>query len=136
MKRLFSTRYSEFSFNLSMLLLRAGAGILLFVFHGLPKLQKFEERKETFSDPLGVGHAPSLVLVIFAEVFCALLLVIGLLTRGAAFVLVILFSVIIFMVHKGKPWKESEMALLFLMAAIALLFCGPGKWSVDKLIGK
>jgi putative oxidoreductase len=136
MKRLFSTRYSEFSFNLSMLLLRAGTGILLFAFHGLPKLQKFEERKDTFSDPLGIGHTPSLVLVIFAEVFCALLIVMGMLTRVAAFVLVVLFSVIIFMAHKGKPWNESELALLFLLAAIAVLFCGPGKWSLDKLIGK
>jgi putative oxidoreductase len=136
MKKLFSTRYSEFAFNFSMLVLRAGTGIMLFAFHGLPKLQNFEERKDSFSDPLGIGHTPSLVMVIFTEVFCALLLVLGLLTRAAAFACVFLFAIIIFMVQKNKPWKDSELAMLFLAAVITILFCGPGKWSVDRLIGK
>jgi len=136
MKKIFSTRYTETAFDAAMFLLRAGFGILLFMNHGLPKLMKFEERKNSFSDPLGIGHTPSLLFAIFAEVFCALLLAAGLLTRLAAFVLVVLFVVLVFIVHKNDTLKEKEDAILFLLTMLAILFCGPGKWSLDKLIGK
>lgn len=136
MKKLFSTRYSDVAFDAAMFLLRAGFGFLLFLNHGLPKLMKFAERKDTFSDPFGIGHTPSLLLVIFAEVFCALLLVLGLLSRFASFALVALFSVIIFVIQKSDSLKDKQMAILFLLAFFTTLLCGPGRWSVDKLIGK
>ena len=136
MKKIFNTNYSAFSFNLGMFLLRVGFGGFLFFNHGLPKLMNFAEKQNSFSDPLHVGNTISLVLTIFAEAFCSLLLVAGLLTRFSAFVLVILFLVIIFITQKGRPIKDSELPALFLLAALTILFCGPGKWSLDKLIGK
>lgn len=45
-------------------------GILL-MSHGLAKWSHFGELSTTFPDPLGVGHRTSLVLAIFAEVFCS-----------------------------------------------------------------
>jgi len=119
-----------------MLLLRAGFGFLLFFNHGLSKLQNFDQRKDSFADPVGVGHMPSLLFTIFAEVFCALLITAGLLSRVAAFVLVVFFAVLILVHHKHDSLKEKEDAILFLLAFLAILFCGPGKWSLDKLIGK
>ncbi|HWC54020.1 MAG TPA: DoxX family protein [Chitinophagaceae bacterium] len=136
MKKFFSTRYSEFSFNLSMFLVRLGFGGFLFLNHGLIKLNRFSELKNSFSDPFHVGHTTSLMLALFAEVFCSILLVMGLLTRLASFVLVILFLTIIFIIQKHKPLQDSELAILYLMASITTLFCGPGKWSLDRLIGK
>lgn len=136
MKKLFTTRYTEFSFNLSMFLIRIGFGMMLFMNHGLSKLQKFEERKDSFSDPLNIGHTNSLMLVIFAEAFCAILISLGLLTRLASFVAVILFLVIIFIVQQDDSFKEKEKAFLFLVGFLVTLLCGPGKWSFDKLIGK
>jgi putative oxidoreductase len=136
MKRFFSTQYSQFSFNLSMFLLRAGSGAILFYNFGLHKLLKFSEMKDGFSDPLHIGHTYSLILIIFAEVFCALLLVAGLMTRFAAFALVAAFIIIVFIVHKNSPVNQYVDAILFLLAFITILFCGPGKWSLDKMIGK
>ena len=136
MKKFFSTRYSEFAFNLSIFLIRFGFGGFLFLNHGLLKLNRFSELKNSFSDPFHVGHTTSLVLALFAEVFCSLLLVLGLLTRLASFVLVILFLTIIFIIQKHKPLENSELAILYLIASITTLFCGPGKWSLDRLIGK
>ena len=136
MKKFFSTRYSEFAFNLSIFLIRLGFGGFLFLNHGLLKLNRFSELKNSFSDPFHVGHTTSLVLALFAEVFCSLLLVLGLLTRLASFVLVILFLTIIVIIQKHKPLENSELAILYLVASIITLFCGPGKWSLDRLIGK
>jgi uncharacterized membrane protein YphA (DoxX/SURF4 family) len=31
---------------------------------------------------------------------------------------------------------NKEKPLLFLLAFLSTLFCGPGRWSVDKLIAK
>ncbi|HLF44846.1 MAG TPA: DoxX family protein [Chitinophagaceae bacterium] len=136
MKKIFSTRYADFSFNLAMLLLRAGFGLLLFYNYGLSKLMKFEVRKDSFSDPLNIGSTNSMMLTIFAETFCTLLLAIGLLSRLASLALVVFFIVILFVVQKDEPMKEKETALLFLMVFLTTLLCGPGKWSVDNLIGK
>ena len=135
-KKLFNTNYTDAAFNFSMLLIRAGFGFLLFFNHGLSKLQNFDQRKDSFADPLGVGHTPSLLFTILAEVFCSLLITAGLLSRVAAFVLVVFFAILIFVHHKHDTLKEKEDAILFLLAFLAILFCGPGKWSLDKLIGK
>ena len=136
MKKFFSTHYSSYSFNLSMFLLRAGFGGLLFINSGWFKLMHFAELKNRFSDPIYIGQTPSLILVIFAEVFCAAMIVLGLFSRFAALVLVILFVVIVFIVLKGKPIKDLQLPILFLLSFLTILFCGPGKWSLDKLIGK
>jgi putative oxidoreductase len=136
MKKFFSTHYSDFSFNLSLFLLRVGFGSLLFLNFGWYKLMHFAELKDKFSNPVHIGQTPSLVLVIFAEIFCSTLVVLGLFTRLAALVLVIMFGVIVFIVAKGKPIKELQLPLFFLLAFLSILFCGPGKWSTDKLIGK
>ena len=101
-----------------------------------PTVWKASGHVDSFSDPLNIGNTNSMLLTIFAEVFCALLLAMGLLTRLASFVLVLLFIVIIFWVHKNDPLKEKEMAILFLLVFLTTLLCGPGKWSIDKLIGK
>ncbi len=136
MKKLLSVNYSDFAFNLCIFLLRAASGLMLFLYHGLPKLENFNARKDSFSDPLHIGHTNSLLLAVFAEVFCALLLVAGLFSRLASLVLVIFFIVIIFVVSKNQPLEEREKPILFLLAFFTVLLCGPGKWSLDKVFGK
>ena len=103
MKKLFSTSYSETAFNIAMLVLRAGLGIMM-IPYGYQKLIHFAERKDRFMNFMGIGSTTSLILVIFAEVICTSLLILGLLSRFAALVLVILTSVIVFKAF----WRRSE----------------------------
>jgi len=136
MKKLMSTNYSTAAFNIATLLLRATFGILMFLDHGLVKLNKFSEMQTMFPDPLHVGHRFSLILVIFAEVFCALLLVLGLFSRFVAFVLLIDVGVAIFFVHLGQPIDKFELAVLYATVYFSLVLIGPGKISVDGMAGK
>lgn len=136
MKRLLSIKYSDGAFNFSMLVLRVFFGVLLLSKHGYGKMVKFEELHNRFYSFLGMGSTFSLILTIFAEVVCAAFIILGLFTRLAAIPLVIMMLVIIFGVNGGKPMSESELAILFLGAFITLLFCGPGKISVDGMINK
>jgi putative oxidoreductase len=134
MKKFFSINYSSGAFNFSMLLLRLCFGILLLTNHGIPKLMKFATLQGQFFNFLGMGSQLSLILVIFAEVFCSLFIILGLFTRLTVIPLIIMFVVILFMVNAGKPFMDSEMAVLYLAAFTTILFCGPGRISVDGML--
>lgn len=133
MKKLLSTNYSATAFNLAMLGLRLCFGFTMLM-HGLDKLQKFNALKTGFYNFMGLGTQTSLVLDIFAEFFCSLFLILGLFTRFTVIPLIITMLVVIFGVDKGKPFAESEQALMYLFAYITLLLCGPGKISLDGMI--
>jgi putative oxidoreductase len=136
MKRLLSTAYTEASFNIAALVLRATFGILLFAFHGIDKLTKFSSLRNSFFDPFHIGHQTSLLLVLFAEVFCALFVILGLFTRLAAIPIVISMTVAVFLFHKGQPVANYEKAILFLGGFFGILLVGPGRYSVDGAMGK
>ena len=135
MSQFFSTKYKQGALDFSLFLLRLAGGGLM-IKHGFDKLIHFNDKVRTFSDPLHIGSTLSLSLVIFAEFFCATLIVFGLLTRLAAIPLVICFSIVLFVIHRGEVWGEGESAALFLAVYLALLFTGPGKFSLDRLLGK
>lgn len=135
MKKLFSTRYSDKSISFSLLVLRLFLGGLMMP-HGYQKLKNFANGTAGFSDPFHIGGTASLSLTIFAELFCALLVVLGLMTRVACIPLIIAMSVALFYSHQGQIFGDGEHAALYLSGYIALLFTGPGKISLDKLVGK
>ncbi|NLU91592.1 DoxX family protein [Chitinophaga sp. Ak27] len=135
MRKLLSTGYTNGAVSFSMLVLRVLSGGLILL-HGWPKLINFTAKMNSFPDPLGVGHKYSLAMTVFAEVFCGVLLIMGLLTRLATIPLIICMSVIIFMIHAKDAISEKELPIIFLGAFVTLLFTGPGMFSLDGAIGK
>lgn len=101
--------------------------------HGWPKLMAFGERMDSFADPFGLGSAFSLVLIVFAEVVCAALVLLGLWTRAALVPLIIGMAVIVFMVKGDAAFSEKELALVYLFAFLALLFTGAGRYAIDRV---
>jgi putative oxidoreductase len=139
MKKLFSTRTSDTAFNSATLLLRLGFGLVMIISHGYSKLANYPTMLRKFSDPTGLlPGSVALALTVFAEFFCAAFIVLGLFTRLACIPLIIAMGVAFFIVHNAKYTGpgSGEMALLFLLAFIVLFFTGPGKISLDNLIGK
>ncbi|MBN8877180.1 MAG: DoxX family protein [Chitinophagaceae bacterium] len=135
MKKLFSTSYSDVSFNLAMLLLRVIAGATM-IPHGYGKLKNFSKMSTAFADPFHLGMKVSLCLTIFAEFFCAMLIILGLFTRLASIPLIVVMSVALFSAHKGEIFGDGGMAGLYLSIFGAILLVGPGRASVDGMIGK
>jgi putative oxidoreductase len=135
MKKLLSTKYSAGAFNTAMLLLRVGLGVLMMM-HGYNKLVHFTDKQHTFMNFMGIGSTMSLALVVFAEFFCSLFLILGLFTRLATIPLIIATLVMIFKAHKGDILGEGEHAALYLTGYLVLLLVGPGKISVDNMTGK
>ena len=116
--------------------MRVWIGSTMAIAHGWPKLSTFSERLNTFPDPLGVGSPISLVMAVFAEVICAVLIILGLGTRLAAIPLLIAMLVAAFIVHSGDPWAKKEFALLFAVPFLMLIFTGGGRFSLDRMLFK
>jgi putative oxidoreductase len=135
MKKLLSTNYRPWAFDTMMLLTRLCFGLLILKNHGFGKLVNFSKMQYVFSDPFHIGSKWSLVLVLFAEVFCALLVIAGLFTRLAVLPLVVAMGVAFFIAHNHQV-EKGEPALLYLCGFIAILLCGPGRVSLDSMMGK
>lgn len=133
MKKFFSISYTNSSFNIAMLLLRIGAGGLL-MSHGYQKLVHFSEMQSKFMNFMGLGPTLSLCLVIFAEFFCSMFIIIGLFTRLVSVPPIIVMAVALFKAHNMDVFDTGEKAALFLVSFIVILLLGPGKASVDGII--
>ncbi|MCB0666972.1 MAG: DoxX family protein [Saprospiraceae bacterium] len=126
-----STANAKFS-DLALLLLRLQVGLLLLT-HGYPKLVNFTDRMERFADPFGLGPTISLALVVFAEVLCSLLLIVGWKVRFAAIPIIITMLVVIFYAHWDDPFGRKELPIMFLVSSVVLFLTGPGKYSVEGI---
>jgi putative oxidoreductase len=135
MRALYSSKYSAGAVNTALLILRVGIGMLIMK-HGYDKLSHFSTMQDKFMNFLNMGSTVSLVLVIFAEFFCAILLILGLFTRLACIPLIIDLSVAFFIVQNGEFFGKGELEALYLIGFAAIFFAGPGRISVDGMIGK
>jgi putative oxidoreductase len=134
MKKYLSTRYNETSWHFGLLLLRLAAGGLMLI-HGFDKLIHFAEKKGM---SVIFGSPTDMILLVFAEFFCAALLVLGLFSRFALIPLIIAMAVAFFKGHEGllAGKGNGQLPFLFMLTYITLLLTGPGKYSVDKMIAK
>lgn len=119
---------------ISLLLLRVGFGVMMLAGHGLPKLLHFGTLLAEFPDPIGLGRSFSLVLAIFAEFFCSVLIVLGIATRLAAIPLVITMLIALALVHAADPWQSKELAAVYLVAFTVILISGGGTFALDHLL--
>tara|TARA_R110002126_G_C10479777_1_gene501802 strand:+ start:4096 stop:4566 length:471 start_codon:yes stop_codon:yes gene_type:complete len=128
---------SSKSVSFSLLVLRIGISISMIYLHGYPRLINFSKINSEFADPLGIGTETSLALVVFAEFFCSLFLIFGLLTRWICVPLIITMIVATWIVNGVKDFIFQEKSFIYLICYSSLLICGSGYFSLDfKLFGK
>lgn len=129
--------FEEKANDISSLILRIVFGGLMLINHGWGKMMKFfGDEPIKFANPIGLGETTSLGLAVFAEVFCAFLIVIGFRTRLAVIPLVITMLVAVFIVHISDPFKKMEMGLIYLFAYVVIALLDSRRYSVDSLISK
>ena len=117
--------------SLGLLILRVVAGGFMMT-HGLQKLENFSEMQNQFVDLFGIGMPANLALVIGAELFCALLILLGVATRLAAVPLFVTMCVAGFMIHANDPFQKKELALLYAGVFAALFFLGTGQYGLGR----
>ncbi len=79
---------------------------------------------------------PSLALAVFAEVFCSILIMLGLFTRLSAIPLIITMLVAWLMVHISDPFGDMELPVFYLVSYVVLFLQGAGWYSLDSLMNR
>ena len=134
MKKKLQTGFNTTTANIWLFILRILVSAFMLT-HGLPKLYRlFEEGDIKFGDPIGLGPAASLILAVFAEFFCSILVGLGLFTRLATIPLAATMMVAAFISHGSDPFSRKELALLYLLMYVTLLIFGGGKYSIDYFL--
>jgi putative oxidoreductase len=118
---------------LGLLILRAVFGAALMM-HGWSKIQA------PFGWMKGPHAAPPIfqALAALAEFGGGAAFIVGLLTPLAAIGVLCNMAVAYYLSHQGDPWigkgKTFESASLYFTVALALLFSGPGLYSLDAFL--
>lgn len=148
-KFLFDCGTRDATASLGFLALRVLVGSMMLIGHGIPKIRNYQIRKELFYVPDVFPFSLmtpeiSLLACIAAEVGAAALIIIGLATRPAAFVLGLCMVVAAFGFLRGSPWfvtsatlvDTKELSIMYLIAMISIILGGAGSYSLDALIYK
>lgn len=114
--------------------LRIAAG-LAFMQHGTTKYLSLPETRMSGVDPLTMSGAAGMI-----ELVCGALIVVGLLTRPAAFLASGTMAVAYFMVHASREFypilNGGELSMLYCFIFFFLAAAGAGPISIDRLIGR
>jgi putative oxidoreductase len=123
----------------ALLLIRIAAGIG-FMMHGNPKLAHPMSWDDTYAPFQGIPAILQLIVTI-AENVGGFLLIFGFLTPLWSiiyicdmFVVICLVKAPLGMTYVGAAGKSWEIEAHLLLAAIVLLICGPGRFSIDAAI--
>ena len=118
-----------------LLLLRLFSGYLMIVNHGYRKITGGPERWERIGgamEQFGIDFLPTFwgIMASFSESVCAFLLIFGLFTLPASFLL----SVTMFVAAYGHvlDGENAEKAFIFGAIYLAVMIMGPGKHSLDR----
>ena len=108
----------------------------MFIRYGYMKLVSFEEILPMFGDIIGIGSKLSLILVIFAEFVCGILVTAGFFTRFSVIPIFITMVVAFFIAHANDPFDGKALPFVYMLLSIVIFILGSGRFSVDKLLVK
>ncbi|RYJ41974.1 DoxX family protein [Flavobacterium beibuense] len=119
--------------DLATLLLRLIFGGM-FVYYGFMKAANYEAIAPLFQDIIGIGAKLSFNLVIFAELVCGFLVLIGLLTRFAIIPVFITMIVAYFIAHANDSFDVKAIAFVYMLLCLVIFILGSGKYSADAVL--
>lgn len=113
---------------------RIFAGMMILPY-GFGKIRGYDALAQNFfNNPVGLGNVLSLWICIFQQVFCAALLILGLQSRFAAFML-FTNMLVATQVHYFDPFvPTSSLPIVYMGMYAFLTLSGGGKFSADSLI--
>lgn len=120
-----------------LLVLRVYLGCALLVVHGVPKLADLATGGDHFlAEVTAIGFpAPHLFawIAAVAQAGGALSVLLGFGLRAGALAAASTIAVGLVGLHAGDPFREVEAGVMYVAALVALVFAGPGRYSVDGL---
>ncbi len=136
LKTIFNSGSNQTQLSVALLIMRVAIGSFMLT-HGVGKLMMLlAEGPVQFADPIGIGMTLSLVMAVFAEFVCSILIILGFGTRLAAIPLLFTMFVAVAVVHAADPFAVKELAALYGVVYLTLSITGAGKYSLDYYIGR
>ena len=126
-----ASQWDERAQDIGLFFLRVSGGLFLLWVHGLPKLLNYNAQLQVIEDPFHLGANVTLMLAIFAEVLCPLLIIGGVLVRLACLpVLSVLWIALLFV---EPHWRvvEGLLGWLVLIVLTSLFIDGPGRLALN-----
>ncbi|VEF10354.1 DoxX [Pseudomonas fluorescens] len=117
--------------DFGLLFLRVTGGLFLLWVHGLPKLLDFTAQLQLIEDPFHLGAHLTLILAIFAEVVCPLLIIAGVLARLACLPILFVLLVALLIVHPQWSVAEGQFGWLLLILFTTVFIAGPGRLAIS-----
>jgi putative oxidoreductase len=126
-----TSQWDERVQDLGLLFLRVSASLFLLWVHGLPKLLNYSAQLQVIEDPFHLGANLTLMLAIFAEVLCPLLIIVGLLVRLACLPILSVLLVAMVVVHPQWSIEEGQFGWLLLILFTSIFIAGPGRLALN-----
>jgi putative oxidoreductase len=126
-----TSQWDERVQDLGLLFLRVSASLFLLWVHGLPKLLNYSAQLQVIEDPFHLGANLTLMLAIFAEVLCPLLIIVGLLVRLACLPILSVLLVAMLVVHPQWSIEEGQFGWLLLILFTSIFIAGPGRLALN-----
>jgi putative oxidoreductase len=133
MKKLITLGFLPQSYDLALLVLRVWVGLSLFLRHGVEKIANFSDMASHFPDPIHIGPHWTLVIALFSDAVCSILVILGFATRLAALYIVLIVGSAFALVHHfalSGP-HSGELPYVYVGVALAIFLAGPGRFSLD-----
>jgi putative oxidoreductase len=140
----------QFGTDLGLFAHRAAFGLFMLLGHGVGKLNAFmdpeamkalgektaeESSMVLVANTIGLDVNMAMLGAVGAELVCAALVVLGIATRLTTLPLVFTMAMAAFVAHGADGFAGQEKALLFMAGFALLFFTGPGRLSVDGIVG-
>ncbi|MEX3772608.1 DoxX family protein [Pseudomonas sp. MYb118] len=125
------SRADEQAQAFGLFFLRVSASLFLLWVHGLPKLLNYTAQLQMIEDPFHLGAHITLMLAIFAEVLCPLLIIAGVLVRLACLPILCVLLIALLVVHPQWSIEEGQFGWLLLLLFGSVLIAGPGRLALN-----
>ncbi|AZF05001.1 DoxX family protein [Pseudomonas sp. R5-89-07] len=118
--------------DIGLLFLRVSGALFLLWVHGLPKLLHYSEQLKLIEDPFHLGASVTLLLAIFAEVLCPLLIIAGVWVRLACLPILAVLVIALLVVHPEWTLFEGQFGWLLMIIFSSILIAGPGSLRLGR----
>ncbi|MBI5505030.1 MAG: DoxX family membrane protein [Deltaproteobacteria bacterium] len=120
--------------SFGLLLLRLGGGALLLYGRAWENLAMLRNGHIVFPDPFGLGAETSWALAVFAEFFCSIFVMLGILTKLTAMPPLLAMLLLEAVLPPGTPWSQRGIFFLHALPFLVLTFTGAGDYSFDARV--
>ena len=126
------SRWDERAGDFGLLFMRVSAGLFLLGVHGLPKLLDYRVELQRIEDPFHLGANLTLMLAIFAEVLCPLLIIGGVFVRLACLPILCVLLVALLVVNPQWSVVDGQFGWLLLILFSSIFIAGPGRLALNS----